>query len=75
MKEIVSFYGHRLGETLTVGELRELLDDYPADLPILATWDGGFAALYPDRFSLDEPPHRYMQGAPECLIIDVSEHL
>lgn len=64
-----------IGATMTVGELKAKLAEYPDDLPVLATWEGIHTFFDSGSFKVE----RYGGGAihPEdacdCLVIDVDQ--
>lgn len=76
--------------TLTVGELRAILDKYPADMPVLATWEGIYAPFRGEGFLntkngetddyvyLENPGERdyfpFNQLKEQCLIFEVNEY-
>jgi hypothetical protein len=41
--------------TMTVGELREVLAGYPADMAVVATWEGIHVPLAPKDFATGVP--------------------
>lgn len=52
--------------TMTVGELISRLQEYPADMPVTATWEGTIQAVKPECFSVSGDYFRC-----QCLVIDV----
>lgn len=66
--------GHKACETMTVGELIDLLQKYPADMPVMATWEGVTAHL--DTHSCEKKfiSHCHPDDACECLVFDVEQY-
>ena len=64
--------GHVAGHTLTVAELRELLERYPDDMPVLAEWEGTFPFIHPDNFRVEAHNKGTETDTCDCLIIDVN---
>lgn len=58
----------RSGLTLTAGELIALLQAYPSDLPVIATWESVWAGIRPDNFAL------VTERGTEALLIDVENY-
>jgi hypothetical protein len=64
-----------IGSTMTVSELREKLNEYPQDMPVLATWEGIHTFFAPESFKVE----RYGGGsihhedACDCVVIDVDQ--
>ena len=54
--------------TMTVKELRTLLETYPDETPVLATWEGVNAAILAENFELSV----YMDVI--TLMFDVTEY-
>ena len=69
MKEFHSDRGLVWKKALTVGELMEKLSQHPADMPVLAEWEG---QLMPLGFHAQVEPHHW--GVPSemcgCLILN-----
>ena len=40
-------------QTMTVKELQQLLSTYPADMPVMATWEGVYASFKPIHFNIE----------------------
>ena len=64
--------GHQQEKTVTVRELRALLEAYPDGLPVLATWEGVYASIRPQRIQRKKLPQ--LKNEEECLIIDVGKY-
>jgi hypothetical protein len=54
--------------TLTAGELRERLNDYPPDTPVFATWEGVMASFKPENMVLEK------YSLVDCVVIDVENY-
>lgn len=56
--------------TMTVAELKSLLEQYPDDMPVLAEWEGKYEPLDPDMAVVS-----YSSGLEsdrvDCLVINV----
>lgn len=69
MKTFHYAHGRPARTTLTVGELQALLAQYPADMPVLAEWEGQRMPL-----GLHHEVERYSAGVDEercdCLVLD-----
>lgn len=69
-------YKNRPGsvKTITVAELKRKLDKYPDDMPVLATFDGTWRIINPDRFDVHQV-HGYDSSIGKfdtaAIIIDV----
>ena len=57
------------GETMTVGELIEVLGDYDPDIAVLATWEGVFTGIRKEKIFLGT-----FDGVRLELIIDVEDY-
>jgi hypothetical protein len=57
------------GETMTVGELIEVLGDYDPDTAVLATWEGVFTGIRKEKIFLGT-----FDGVRLELIIDVEDY-
>lgn len=60
--------GREIYSTMTVGELRAKLAEFPEDMPVLATWESVRTPFLADSFQIG--------GAPDksaALIIDVDQ--
>ena len=68
MKTIYAKDGYPIGETLTVAELRELIDTYPDDLPVFATWEGIDVMLSSERIARGTT-----HPSIDSVILDVNE--
>lgn len=74
MKAFRSRLGHVAGETITVGELRELLLSYPDDMPIFAEWEGCDAYIDKDNFNIETVSKGNDDDKCECIVIDVNRY-
>lgn len=54
--------------TITVGELREVLQDLPGDMPVLATWEGILTKVVSLGVQSSHP-----RVSDEFLFLDASE--
>jgi len=69
MKTLKNKYSNTSYKTMTVGELREKLNSYPDDMPVLATWEGLFVQIDSACFSVSKVSHiRH-----DCVVIDVDQ--
>lgn len=66
--------GHKACETMTAAELIELLQKYPSDIPVMATWEGVLSHI--DTFSCEKRlvSSCHPDDACECLIFDVEDN-
>ena len=64
--------GHEAGRTLTVGELKGVLDQFSDDMPVMATWEGVFA--YMEHHSLEIVDKGCPEDAAQCLVFDVEHY-
>ena len=71
MKEFNYSSGNPAGKTFTVSELKEFLDKYPDDMPVLATWEGTYNCFHTGNFEIEEYHAGDSRQECECLIIDV----
>ncbi len=62
--------GHHCGDTMTVGELRALLAEYPDDMPALVTWEGVYRFIQPDGFEVKDYWGPHPEDFAWCLVID-----
>lgn len=63
--------GHKDGDTLTVGELKALLAEYPDDMPVLASWEG--IHTFMRDVSVETPTHWHDEDNEPCLVFDVND--
>jgi len=66
--------GHEAGETLTVSELKNELEKYPDNMPVMATWEGVRAYIDADNFETDFVDKGKLEDKEMCLIIDVEQY-
>jgi hypothetical protein len=64
--------GHKAGETMTVSELAAKLKDYPADMPVMAAWEGCYAYIDADMFFVEDVGKGHAADICACLVIDVN---
>lgn len=64
--------GNIAGTTMTVGELRKYLEQFPDDLPVMATWESVAAYICPGNFEIDHLSKGHPDDACDCLFIDVN---
>ena len=72
MKTFRYALGHEAGKTMTVAELREKLNEFPQDMPVLATWEGIATFFNPENFMVEQYGD-HQQDACDCLIINVDQ--
>jgi hypothetical protein len=65
--------GHEGIQTMTVSELREKLNQFPQDMPVLATWETVITPFRPDRFKVERYGEHH-EDACDCLVIDVDQY-
>jgi hypothetical protein len=58
--------------TMTVGELRKKLESYPNDMPVMCTWEGQYAYVLPQSFSVENSKKEDHEDAFDTLVIDVN---
>lgn len=68
MKTVYAKDGYPIGKTLTVAELREIIDAYPDDLPVFATWEGVDIMLSSERIT-----RGITHPSIDSVILDVNE--
>jgi hypothetical protein len=61
------------GVTMTVAELREKLNDFPQDMPVLATWESVITFFTHDNFKVERYGDHH-EDACDCLVIDVDQY-
>jgi hypothetical protein len=71
MKTFRHELGNEAGSTVTVQELIECLQKYPADMPVMAEWEGVKAYINPNGFEIMSICKGYKEDMCECLVIDV----
>ena len=72
MKTFRHKLGHESGKTMTVSELREKLNEFPQDMPVLATWEGIHTFFEPEHFQVERYGD-HPEDACDCLVIDVDQ--
>ena len=60
------------GETLTVIELKNLLDKYPDTMPVIATWEGINTLINKD-LKTEVFSAAHVDDAELCLVLDVND--
>lgn len=71
MKTFRSERGHIDKVTMTVGELREKLSEYPDEMPILPTWEGIHRGIQKNGFDVIEADYFHKDDNCSALQIDV----
>ena len=56
---------------MTVSELREKLNEYPQDMPVIAQWEGTWNHFTPESFRLGRHMYCHADDVCDVLIIDV----
>jgi len=76
MKEFNSKGGSLAGRTMTVSELKAKLDNYPDDMPVIATWEGVHAYIddFCEEFEIGKVHKGDKSQECDCLIIDVESY-
>jgi len=74
MKDFHNSYGHLAGSTMTVGELRDCLEEFQNDMPIFATWEGVQAYIDPDEICIRKVHKGDKSEECDCLVIDVERY-
>ena len=64
--------GHKAGQTMTVGELKNKLEAYPEDMPVLAEWEGCHAYIEPEMFEVMSVSKGHKEDECAGLVIDVN---
>ena len=64
--------GHVAGETLTVQELKDKLDEYPGHMPVMCTWEGVTAYVEPEAFDIEVISKGMKEDEEFCLVINVN---
>jgi hypothetical protein len=62
------------GSTLTVEELRNILSQYPNDMPVLATWEGLHICLHPNSFEATDDISMLPENGGKVLVVDVDNY-
>jgi len=63
----------RYGQTLTVEEMRNILLQYPNDMPVLVTWEGQLICLHPDSFEATDGVGIFPESGGKVLVIDAED--
>ena len=71
MKIYKNTLGVEIAKTMTVGELREKLSEYPVNMPVFGGWEGVKGCVTPEDFYVEEFTKHLASDKKECLIIDV----
>lgn len=66
--------GHVHGTTMTVAELREKLNEFPQDMPVIAEWEGTWNFIEPDAFAVEKYEHGHPEDYADVLVINVENH-
>ena len=66
--------GHDAGKTVTVKELRDFLENYPYDRPVIASWEGVWAYVDTTKCVVEEVTKGHGDDACDCLVFDVNTH-
>ena len=74
MKTFRQRTGEKVGETMTVAELKKKLDEFPDDMPVFGAWEGVWGHFEPENFSLETLDWCHPEDRCDCLIIDVEGH-
>lgn len=72
MKEFITRFGGKR-KTMTISDLKKKLDEFPDDLPVFATWEGVYAYIEPENFSV-EKLSKCRNEECNCLVIDVEQY-
>lgn len=63
--------GHVDTVTMTVSELREKLNEFPQDMPVIAAWEGTWNSFEPECFKVIRSDHWHQEDNCDVLVIDV----
>lgn len=74
MKKFRFESGHVAGNTLTVGEMKKKLEEYPDDMPVLAEWEGCRAYIDPGMFEIALVGKGCKEDECMGLVIDVNSY-
>lgn len=74
MRQFKNKIGNIAGETCTVAELREILSQYPDDIPVFAQWEGCNGYVTNDSVSITMVHKGDKLDSCECLVIDVNNY-
>ena len=64
--------GHEAGETMTVAELCEKLNEYPQEMPVFCEWEGVHSYVGPHDFAIESVHKGDVSEKCDCLVIDVN---
>lgn len=64
--------GHKAGQTMTVGELKMRLSEYPDNMPVIAEWEGCHAYIEPEMFEVMSVCKGFKEDQCDGLVIDVN---
>ncbi len=74
MKTFYHKLGHVAGCTMTVSELKDVLDRYPGDMPVFGDWEGVSGYVQEENISVDETHKGSENEKCECLHIWVEKY-
>jgi hypothetical protein len=74
MKTFRYALGHNALTTMTVGELRAKLAQYPDDMPVLGTWEGTSNPFRQDGFNVEHYHCGKIEDECDALMIDVDQN-
>lgn len=63
--------GYEKNPTMTVGELKAKLDQFPDHYPVFATWEGVMAPIQPQNIGVETIQRT---GGVQALVINVDEY-
>lgn len=66
--------GHEAGKTLTVEEVISILEQHPKDMPVFVHWEGVYAYVEPEGFSMELVHKGMKEDEKTCLVIDAGEY-
>jgi hypothetical protein len=64
----------KVRRTMTVGELKKKLDEYPDEMPVFGEWEGVHGIINPDGFETEWPTWWHEEDQCDCLRIDVEDY-
>lgn len=65
--------GHEDGKTMTVAELREKLNEFPQDMPVVAEWESVWTFFQPERLKVVRAQGWHPDDNCDVLVIDVDQ--
>lgn len=69
------YHGWTEGKTtMTAGELRTKLLEYPYDMPVFALWEGVYAPIQPSELRVERHDKCVAEDACDVLEIDVNSY-